>query len=57
MITVWGRENSTNVKKVLWCLEELELPYNRIPAGGQYGINRDAGLPGDEPERAGAMPA
>ncbi|MZF52241.1 glutathione S-transferase, partial [Salmonella enterica subsp. enterica serovar Kentucky] len=26
MITVWGRENSTNVKKVLWCLEELELP-------------------------------
>ncbi|EOI5819555.1 glutathione S-transferase family protein [Cronobacter malonaticus] len=42
MITVWGRENSTNVKKVLWCLEELELPYNRIPAGGKYGINHDA---------------
>lgn len=41
MITVWGRENSTNVKKVLWCLEELELPYNRIPAGMQYGINHD----------------
>ena len=42
MITVWGRTNSTNVKKVLWCLEELELPYNSIPAGGEYGINHDA---------------
>ncbi len=41
MITVWGRENSTNVKKVLWCLEELQLRYQRIPAGGQYGLNRD----------------
>ncbi|HBC81225.1 MAG TPA: glutathione S-transferase, partial [Escherichia sp.] len=26
MITLWGRNNSTNVKKVLWTLEELELP-------------------------------
>lgn len=41
MITVWGRENSTNVKKVLWCLEELGLDHQRIPAGGQYGLNRD----------------
>ncbi|QCT20686.1 glutathione S-transferase [Jejubacter calystegiae] len=41
MITVWGRENSTNVKKVLWCLEELELSYHSIPAGGQYGLNHD----------------
>lgn len=39
MITVWGRENSTNVKKVLWCLEELGLAYQSIPAGGQYGLN------------------
>lgn len=39
MITVWGRDNSTNVKKVLWCLEELDLPYNVIPAGGKFGIN------------------
>ena len=42
MITLWGRNNSTNVKKVLWTLEELELPYNQILAGGQHGINRDA---------------
>ena len=26
MITLWGRNNSTNVKKVLWTLEELDLP-------------------------------
>lgn len=37
MLTVWGRNNSTNVKKVLWCLEELGLRYERIDVGGQYG--------------------
>ncbi len=42
MITLWGRNNSTNVKKVLWTLEELELPYKQILAGGQHGGNRDA---------------
>lgn len=41
MLTVWGRNNSTNVKKVLWCLEELAIPYQRIDAGGQYGKLRD----------------
>lgn len=25
MITLWGRNNSTNVKKVRWVLEELDL--------------------------------
>ncbi|MCX7961887.1 MAG: glutathione S-transferase family protein [Burkholderiales bacterium] len=38
MIKVWGRTNSVNVKKVLWCLEELRLPYERIDAGMQYGV-------------------
>ncbi|CFQ29407.1 MULTISPECIES: glutathione S-transferase [Yersinia] len=37
MLTVWGRNNSSNVKKVLWCLEELALSYERIDVGGQYG--------------------
>lgn len=41
MLTVWGRNNSTNVKKVLWCLEELGLSYKRIDAGGQYGQLND----------------
>ncbi|MGO3911420.1 glutathione S-transferase N-terminal domain-containing protein [Huaxiibacter chinensis] len=42
MITLWGRNNSTNVKKVLWTLEELELPYNQIMAGLEFGVNKDA---------------
>lgn len=42
MITLWGRNNSTNVKKVRLTLEELELPYMQILAGLQYGLNHDA---------------
>ncbi|AHF77703.1 Putative glutathione S-transferase [Sodalis praecaptivus] len=42
MLTIWGRENSVNVKKVLWCAAELQLVFNFIPAGGQYGKNQDA---------------
>lgn len=42
MITLWGRNNSTNVKKVLWTLEELDLPFNQIMAGMAFGVNKDA---------------
>jgi len=42
MITLWGRNNSSNVKKVRWILEELELPYEHILAGGAFGLNREA---------------
>jgi glutathione S-transferase len=38
MRTVWGRTNSVNVKKVLWCLDELGLEYERKDAGMQYGV-------------------
>lgn len=38
MLKIWGRTNSANVKKVLWCAEELGLPYERIDAGGAFGI-------------------
>ena len=41
MLSVWGRNNSTNVKKVLWCLEELGISYQRIDVGGQYGKLND----------------
>src|SRR4028119_2075997 len=37
MITIWGRKNSVNVQKVLWCCDELELPYERVDAGGTFG--------------------
>jgi glutathione S-transferase len=30
------------VQKVVWALEELELPYEHIPVGGQHGGNRTA---------------
>ena len=42
MLTLWGRNNSTNVKKVRWTLAELGLPYEQIMAGQGFGVNRDA---------------
>lgn len=38
MLKVWGRDNSVNVQKVLWCCEELGLPFERRDAGLQYGV-------------------
>jgi glutathione S-transferase len=39
MLRVWGRKNSINVQKVLWCCAELGLKYERIDAGMEFGIN------------------
>jgi hypothetical protein len=41
MLKIWGRRNSINVQKVLWCCEELGLDYERIDAGGAFGLTRD----------------
>lgn len=38
MLAIWGRANSINVQKVLWCCEELGLVYKRIDAGGAFGV-------------------
>ena len=38
MLKIWGRKNSTNVRKVLWCAEELGLDYQSIDAGGAFGV-------------------
>ena len=38
MLKIWGRTNSVNVKKALWCLGELGLAYERQDAGGQFGV-------------------
>jgi glutathione S-transferase len=38
MLKIWGRTNSVNVKKALWCLDELGLPYERSDAGMQHGV-------------------
>ncbi len=38
MLVVWGRNNSVNVQKVLWCCEEMVLGYERIDAGLAFGV-------------------
>lgn len=40
-LRIWGRQNSINVQKVLWCCDELGLEYERIDAGGPFGRTRD----------------
>ncbi|HET7269620.1 MAG TPA: glutathione S-transferase [Rubrobacter sp.] len=40
MLEVWGRKNSVNVQKVLWCCEELEIPFRRHDVGGLFGKTR-----------------
>lgn len=37
MLKIWGRHNSSNVRKVLWCAEEIGLPYESIEVGGAFG--------------------
>lgn len=37
MLTLWGRLNSHNVKKVAWALIEMDLEFERKDIGGQYG--------------------
>ena len=39
MLKIWGRANSINVQKVLWCCAELNLKYDRVDAGGKFGVN------------------
>ena len=38
MLKIWGRLTSVNVQKVVWCADELGLEYERIDAGGKYGV-------------------
>ena len=39
MLTIWGRLNSHNVKKVAWFAVELGLPFERRDVGGQFGMD------------------
>jgi len=39
MLKIWGRLSSVNVQKVVWCCDELGLAYERVDAGGKFGIN------------------
>lgn len=38
ILKIWGRANSVNVQKVLWICDELGMPFERIDAGGAFGI-------------------
>jgi glutathione S-transferase len=40
MMKIWGRLSSVNVQKVVWAARELGLAFERIDAGGQFGIVR-----------------
>jgi len=41
MLRVLGRKKtSSNVQKVLWCLDELKIPFTREDFGGEFGGNR-----------------
>jgi glutathione S-transferase len=42
MLKLWGRTNSVNVKKVLWMLDEIGQPYDRVDAGMEHGRVNDA---------------
>ena len=37
MLTIWGRETSSNVQALMWCIGELGLPYERHDFGHRHG--------------------
>jgi glutathione S-transferase len=41
MIKIWGRTDSSNVQKVLWCCGELGVEFERQDWGGKFGGNKD----------------
>jgi glutathione S-transferase len=42
MMKIWGRTNSSNVQKVMWAVDELGVPHERIDAGMAHGkVNED----------------
>ena len=38
MLRIWGRKNSSNVRKVLWCAQEAGVAFERLDAGGAFGV-------------------
>jgi glutathione S-transferase len=41
MLKIWGRNTSSNVQKVIWALDEMQVPFERIDVGGAYGKTKD----------------
>lgn len=48
---VWGRPNSINVQKVLWCCGELGLSPQHIVVGGEFGGTQDPDYVAMNPNR------
>ena len=44
MLKIWGRNNSSNVQKVLWCCDEIGRPFEREDVGGPFGRAKDADM-------------
>ncbi len=42
MLNIWGRISSINVRKVVWCAQELGLDFQRTEAGGKFGVVQTA---------------
>ena len=42
MITIWGRNTSSNVQVAMWAVGELGLDHERLDWGGKFGGNDDA---------------
>ncbi len=38
MLKIWGRISSINVRKVVLVAQELGVPFERVDAGGAFGI-------------------
>jgi glutathione S-transferase len=41
MLRIWGRPNSVNVQKVMWCVAELGIAHERLDAGLEHGKNHE----------------
>ena len=39
MLRILGRLSSVNVQKVVWCADEIGMPYERVDVGGKFGGN------------------
>ncbi len=37
MLKIWGRQDSSNVQALMWCIGELALPHERYDAGHRFG--------------------
>ena len=40
-IKIWGRRDSSNLQKVVWCCAELGVAFDRVDLGGKFGGNKE----------------